>query len=82
MDNFYLLYGEDKGLIKYELNKIIKSIKDVDTITYDMSRTTLLEVIDDAKTIGMFSSKKIIILEDCYFLTSGKTIDNLELQLR
>ena len=78
MDNFYILYGEDKDLIKYELNNIITKIKDADKITYDMTKTTILDIIDDASTIGMFSTKKIIILEDSYFLTANKTIDNLD----
>ena len=78
MDNFYILYGEDKDLIKHELNSIITKIKDADKITYDMTKSTILDVIDDASTIGMFSTKKIIILEDSYFLTANKTIDNLD----
>ena len=78
MDNFYILYGEDKDLIKHELNSIITKIKDADKITYDMTKSTISDVIDDASTIGMFSTKKIIILEDSYFLTANKTIDNLD----
>ena len=78
MDNFYILYGEDKDLIKHELNSIITKIKDADKITYDMTKSTILDVIDDASTIGMLSTKKIIILEDSYFLTANKTIDNLD----
>ena len=46
-------------------------------IKYDMSNSSLLDVIEDASTVGLFSSKKVIILDDCYFLTANKTIDNL-----
>ncbi len=78
MENFYVLYGEDKNLIKYELDKILKKEKDSDIIKYDMTNSNLNDVIDDASTMGMFNSKKIIILEDCYFLTANKTIDSGE----
>ena len=78
MENFYILYGEDKELVKYELEKIIKKVGGSDIVKYDMTSTNLLDVIDDASTVGMFSEQKIIILEDCYFLTANKTIPSIE----
>ena len=78
MKNFYILYGLDKSLIKNELNKIIKTINIEDVITYDLSSTSIIDIIDDAKTISMFSSKKIIIIENSNFLCANKTLDNIE----
>lgn len=79
MNNFYLIYGADKSAINNELEKILKKLKTDDIIKYDMTNTNILDVIEDAETIGLFSTKKAIILEDCLFLTSGKTIENIEL---
>lgn len=78
MDNFYVFYGTDKAGIAYECKKLIEKCEEKDIIKYDMNTTSLIDVIDDAQTIGMFSSRKIIILEDSYFLTASKKIDDLE----
>lgn len=78
MENFYVIYGINKGLIKNEIKKIINSLKDADLIKYDMSNTLIEDVVEDASTVDLFNKKKIIILEDCFFLGANKTIDNLE----
>lgn len=78
MENFYLIYGPEKSAIHNELNKLLKKLKIDDVIKYDMTNSSILDVIEDASTVGLFSTKKVIILEDCYFLGSGKTIDDIE----
>lgn len=78
MNNFYLIYGPDHSVINNELNKLIKKLNIKDIIKYDMTNSNLLDVIEDASTVGLFSTNKIIILDDCYFLTANKTIDNIE----
>lgn len=78
MHNFYLIYGSDRSIINNELNKLIKELKIDDIVKYDMTTSNLLDVIEDAYTVGLFSFNKIIILDDCYFLTANKTIDNIE----
>lgn len=78
MKNFYILYGLDKSLIKNELNKIIKKINIEDVITYDLTSTSIIDIIDDAKTISMFSSKKIIIIENSNFLCANKVLEDIE----
>lgn len=79
MPNFYLIYGTDNSIIKNEVKKIEEKSAIKDIIKYQMSSSLISDVIEDAQTISMFSSKKIIILEDCYFLTAGKNSDDLEL---
>lgn len=78
MENFYLLYGIDKGLVQYELDKLLKKLKLDDIVKYDMTSSNLLDVIEDASTVGLFSTKKVIILEDCFFLGANKSIDSIE----
>lgn len=78
MKNFYILYGLDKSLIKNELKKIIKKINIEDVITYDLSSISIIDIIDDAKTISMFSSKKIIVIENSNFLCANKTLEDIE----
>ena len=78
MKNFYLIYGTDRSIVNNELNKVIKSLKVDDLVKYDMNNSTLLDVIEDASTVGLFSESKIIILDDCYFLSANKSIDDIE----
>ncbi len=78
MENFFVLYGEDKALIKYELDNMLSNMNCSDIVRYDIQNSDLIDIIDDASTVGMFSDRKIIVLEDCYFLTANKTIASLE----
>ncbi|MCI6266906.1 MAG: DNA polymerase III subunit delta [Erysipelotrichaceae bacterium] len=78
MSNFYLLYGPDKSFLQHELDKLLSKLKIKDIIRYHMATSSILDVVEDASTIGLFSSNKVIILEDCYFLSANKTIDDLE----
>ena len=78
MNNFYTLYGTDKSVINNEVNNIIKKLKVEDIIKYSMDNSTIDDVIEDASTISMFANKKIIILDNCTFLSSGHNIDHIE----
>lgn len=78
MPNFYLIYGPDHSINNNEFKKIIAELKIDDVVKYDMTNSNILDVIEDASTVGLFSTNKIIILDDCYFLSANKTIDNIE----
>ncbi len=80
MNNLYLIYGDENYLINDELNKIISDsnvLKD-NIIRYNLDETNISDVLDEACTISMFDSKKLIICEECSFLTtdSKKDINN------
>lgn len=78
MENFYLIYGPEKSRIQNELDNLLKKLKIDDVIKYDMTNSSILDVIEDASTVGLFSTKKVIILDDCYFLGANKTIEDLD----
>ena len=65
----YLIYGEDRGRIQKEIQKIVKDnmSNDVkpDTITYNMATTSLEEILADAQTIPFFTEHKIIVAQNC-----------------
>lgn len=77
MDNFYVVYGIDKGLIKSEVDNIIKKISNSEIIKYDIVSTDISDVIEDASTVSLFSKNKVFILDDAFFLTN-KNIDKIE----
>lgn len=78
----FLIYGEDAFLIKMQKNKILKKINpdnEYDLQEYNYLENSLLSILNDANTIPMFSGKRIIIVNDSYFLTEEKIktkIDN------
>ena len=79
MKNIYLLYGQNKSIIKEEINKIIEKINSKDIIKYSLDNTLIKDIIEDASTISMFSNKKIIIVNDSSFFGANKKIEDQEL---
>ena len=79
MENIYLLYGQNKSIIKEEINKIIEKINSKDIIKYSLDNTLIKDIIEDASTISMFSNKKIIIVNDSSFFGANKKIEDQEL---
>ncbi|RUO86244.1 DNA polymerase III subunit delta [Spiroplasma endosymbiont of Megaselia nigra] len=78
----FLIYGEDAFLIKMQKNKILKKINPDNEYylqEYNYLEDHLLSILNDANTIPMFSEKRIIMVNDSYFLTEEKIktkIDN------
>lgn len=68
----YVLYGIEVFLIKQKLNKIIQDnqINDLDINYYDLEESNLKSIIDDASTFSLFSSKRMIVVENSYIFTS------------
>lgn len=78
----YLLYGTEKFLIEKEIKNIINknSIDDINVSKYDLEINTIKEILDDANTVSLFSSNKLIIIDNSFiFSRVPKKIDNIEL---
>ena len=78
--NFYVIYGSEglKDRIQNELEKLIQKLNIEDVIKYNLDSDNLLDAIEDATTFSMFSTQKVIVLENCFFLSAKKTIDNVD----
>lgn len=80
MNNIYLIYGNEHYLINKELSKIIdnSNVATDNIIKYNLEVQNVSEVLDEACTVGMFSDLKLIICENCSFLTGEgkKEIDH------
>lgn len=77
--NFYLLYGTDASIIGREID-IIKeklSISDNDVIYYNIE--DIQSVVDEALTISMFSSNKLIVIDSTIYLSQKKDVENINL---
>lgn len=70
---FYLIYGLENYLIKKNLNKIIDDlgVTPDEIINMDMNIDSINNLLVEASTINMFSTKKLIICDNSYFLSSS-----------
>jgi len=78
----YLLYGTERFLIDKEIKNIINKykIEDINISKYDLEFNSIKEILDDANTVSLFSSIKLIIVENSFiFSRTTKKIDNIEL---
>ena len=75
----YLLYGIEEYLIKKELDKI-KSHFDINDISfYDMDNIKLNDIVDDANSMSLFSTSRLIIIDNSYiFTTLSKKRDDIK----
>ena len=64
MSNFYLIYGDDNGLIENQVTEIINKLNiDKDNIvTYSLNNTSMDDIILEASMFSMFGTNKVIIV--------------------
>ncbi len=75
--NTYLIYGNDYTLIKREIDKLTKDVKDI--TTYDLSIEKVDNLLNDALVISMFDDKKVLIGENALFLSTSSNSINHDL---
>lgn len=75
--NTYLIYGNDYGLIKREIDKITNGITDV--VKYDLLVSNVSDVIEEASCMSLFGDKKVVIGENALFLTGTNTSVNYDI---
>ena len=71
MKNIYLIYGLEDYLINEYKKEIINSIKVNNIINYDLSIDDLSDVLYEITSVSLFNKEKVIICENCTFLTSN-----------
>lgn len=72
--NTYLIYGNDYGLIKREIDKLTNGVTDI--VKYDLSTDKIDELLDDASCMSLFGDKKVLVGENALFLTTTSTSIN------
>jgi len=79
----YLLYGTEKFLIDKEIKNIISKLKvdELNISRYDLEFNTIKEILEDANTVSLFSSNKLIIVDGAIIFNrvQSRKIDDLEL---
>lgn len=79
----YLLYGTEKFLIDKEVKNIINKLKldELNISRYDLEFNTIKEILEDANTVSLFSSNKLIIVDGAVIFNrvQSSKIENIEL---
>ena len=72
-----MIIGDDKAILNKEINDLKKkiSINDDAVIYYDIIDVN--NIVDEALTIGMFSSNKLIIIDSTSYLSEKKEVSNI-----
>ena len=62
-NNLYLIIGEDNELVNFYLTSILENtlFNEEEKIEYDMTVSSISDILDEASMISLFSSKKILI---------------------
>lgn len=82
--NIYLIYGAERHLIEKKIDEIVNSFfcdNDKNIIKYDMLEVNIDDAIEDLRTVSLFEDKKIIVCENCYFLTAAKSNNEQDLKM-
>lgn len=71
MSNVYLIYGNEPFLIDKELTKIIEKTNVIsdNIIRYNLEEVNVSAALEEASTVSMFDSEKVVICDGCTFLT-------------
>lgn len=76
----YLIYSIDSDLITLYINNLIKkeNIEKDSIINYSLDNDNIMDILEECNTIGLFSLRKLIILESTNtFSSKGKEITEL-----
>jgi len=80
-----LIYGNESYLLNQALQKRIKQLVNVqdtmNTVFYDASNNafSILKVIEEAQTLPFFSDHKVLVIQNCLFLTRGVNLKDNEM---
>lgn len=72
MNKIYLIYGNEEYFMMEYLNKIKHDYSNYDLVVFDMLNDNISTALEDALMGSLFSSNKLIICDNCYFLTGSK----------
>lgn len=80
-----LIYGNESFLLEQALHKRLKSLVNIqdtmNTVFYDASSSSfsILQVIEEAQTLPFFSEHKVLVIQNCTFLTRGVNLKENEI---
>ena len=81
----YLIYGEEQGKVKKEVDKIIKEVIHDDPygcVSFNASAISFDEILNEAQTPPFFGDKKVVLIKNANFLSASNDteVDTVKLE--
>ncbi|WP_221565690.1 DNA polymerase III subunit delta [Alkalihalobacillus sp. TS-13] len=85
--SLYLLYGKEKYILEYTQKMIVQAVLEEETAdfnlsAFDMEEQSIDTAIEDAETLPFMGERRVVILQNPYFLTGAKTKSKVEHDLK
>ncbi len=78
----YLLFGKQALMIKTRLQKLIKEqlpvVDDFSFVRYNAKETLIQDIVMDARSLPLGYDRKMVVIDDCYFLATTKSKEKIE----
>ena len=80
----YFIYGNQSPTIKSQINKIVtpfldgQSIDELNFVKLDGHNVLVQEAVDEVRYVALGYDKKVVLLENCYFLLKPKPRNKIE----
>lgn len=78
----YLIFGNQSTTLKKRINAIVKEKlqhkDEMNFVRYDGANVLIQECIDDANYLALGYDHKIVVIDNCYFLTKPKPKNKIE----
>lgn len=78
----HFIYGDQPPMINKRIQSIAKdALNEIDDMNYvklDASQTLIQECVDEANYVALGYNKKVVLIDDCYFLMPGRNKNKLD----
>lgn len=78
----YLLFGKQDLMVKNHLKKLVKErlpqLDDFNYVRYNGRETPVHIIVDECASLPMGYERKVVVIEDAYFLSTFKTKEKIE----
>lgn len=82
MERIFVIVSNTPFLRNREIKKIANNFPSFEIVTYDMKEVLVTRAIEDLDTLNFFTTGKIVVCDDAFFLGSEKVKTNLEHDLK
>lgn len=76
----YILYGENENELEKFIDKLLTEENIENKVIYNYKECNIEDVLEECSYLDLFGSKKMVILNECEFLTAKSTLENKSLE--
>lgn len=76
----YILYGENENELEKFIDKLMTEENIENKVIYNYKECNIEDVLEECSYLDLFGSKKMVILNECEFLTAKSTLESKSLE--